>query len=151
MEQPAQLDLRADRHVRFAETLAFVDHDFSDATFAMQVREQKDGGELLVDLSTVTDAAAEGVRLIAASSATLADHIAAGRIDEVPTGYDATETVVISEVGIRIAEASMAALPYPPVRGGEQVLVWDMVVATAPGEEDVIAGGKFIIRAGVTE
>lgn len=165
MISPAKINLAGDRWVPFIRTLPIVNADLTDAVFAMHVRAVKDvTGTPLVALATVTTAAAEGVRLIDVTTATIAAHIAAGRLGEVPAGinpatgaaYLATDSVTVSRVGIRINELTMEGLPFPGSgvvgeRGDDVVLAWDMHVTPAGGTKDKFFGGGFTVRAGTTQ
>lgn len=159
METPATVNLGGDRFVPFIRTLAFLGYDFTGATFAAQVRTRKDGGTLKADLGTVVTASAEGVRLIYGGTALISAHIAAGRLTSVPdatnpaTGvaYVAADSVTLSQLGIRINETTMEAMPYGDDRGEDEVLYWDLHITPSGGTKDKYAGGTFTVRAGVTE
>lgn len=126
--------------------------DLTDAEFAMQVREVPDvPGTPLVDLATVTTAAAEGVRTIEVATDTIANHILAGRLLGVPSGYDAANSVTLSVVGIRINETTMEGLPFPDERGDNAVLAWDLHITPSGGTKQKYAGGTFTVRAGATQ
>lgn len=151
MIQPGRYDIGADRWVACTRTLAFVGLDFTAATFAMQVRLFADAsGSPMISLATVTTAAAEGVRLISAATDTVANHVAAGRLAQVPDGMTTSTVVALSLVGIRINKATMGALPFPAERGTDLALAWDLHITPSGGLEDKYIGGAFIVRAGVT-
>lgn len=152
MESFAQIDIHADRWVACIRTLAFVGYDFTGATFKSQVRQTKDsGGTPLADLSTVTLSTAEGVRLIYGGTDTVANHITAGRLSEVPPGFTAASSIAVSQLGIRINEATMEAMPLGAEVGDDAEAAWDLHVTPSGGLKDKFAGGKFVIRAGVTQ
>lgn len=152
METPARIDINADRWVACIRELAFVDYDFTGATFAAQVRATKDAtGSALVDLGTVTSSASEGVRLIYGGTDTIANHITAGRLAEVPTGYASSDSVALSSVGIRINETTMEAMPEPDDLGDDYVAAWDIHITPSGGIKEKYAGGNFTVRAGVTQ
>lgn len=160
MLTPFRLDLAGDRWVPFIATLPFGNIDLTGATFAMHVRAVADvTGSPLVNLTTVTTASAEGVRLIDATTATLAAHLAAGRIDAIPSGinpatgvaYASTDSVAVSRVGIRINETTMEGLPFPDERGDSSEMVWDLHVTPSGGVKEKYAGGIFTVRAGATQ
>jgi len=143
--------MSADRWVACIRTFAFVGLDFTGATFASHVRLTKDAvGAPLVTLANAS-AGAEGIRVIAVTTATVAEHIAAGRIDSVPPGYTLTDTIAVSEVGLRINETTMEGLPFPPERGDDALLAWDMLITPSGGIKDKYLGGDFIVRAGATQ
>jgi len=151
MISPGRYDISADRWVACLRTFSFVGLDLTGATFLSQVRQKPDlGGAPLVAL---TDAAAgaEGLRLIGVYTSTIAAHIAAGRLDVVPPGYKASDTVVLSQVGMRINETTMEGLPYPGERGDDATLAWDLHITPTGGLKDKFLGGDFIVRAGVTQ
>lgn len=152
MEQPARIDIQADRWVACIRTFAFVDYDFTDAVFAAQVRVTLDApGSALITLGTVSSASAEGVRLIYAGSDTVLNHIAAGRLPEAPPELEDSDTVTVSHVGLRINETTMEALFLPSETGDDLTLAWDMHITPSGGIKDKYAGGSFIVRAGVTQ
>lgn len=152
METPARIDIHADRWVACIRELAFVGYDFTGATFASQVRAKPDaGGAPLVNLGTVTLTTAEGVLLLYAGEDTVANHIAAGRLDETPSGYADADTIYLSNVRIRINETTMEALTAPDDVGDDITLAWDMHITPAGELKDKYAGGDFIVRAGVTQ
>lgn len=152
MITPGRYDIGADRWVACIRTLTFLGLDFTGADFAMQVRSVADAtGSPLVDLTTVTTSSAEGVRLIYAGTDTVANHITAGRLTAVPDGYVSTDSVALSQVGIRINETTMEALPFPEERGEDSALAWDMLITPSGGIKDKYIGGKFTVRAGVTQ
>jgi hypothetical protein len=151
MIEPAKLDLGADRWTLFSTTLAFLGVDFTGAVFAAQIRLTPDAaGPPLVDLATVVLANAQGVRLAYAGTDTVANHIAAGRLAEVPDGMLAGDNLELSQVVLRVNEATMEGLPLPPARGDDFELAWDLHV-TVGGEKRKWIGGRFVVRAGVTQ
>lgn len=152
MIQPGRLDIGADRWVACVRSLTFVGVDFTDATFSMQVRQRADlPGTPLVDLDTVETTAAEGVTIIYTGTDTIANHIAAGRLDEVPDGYVAGDSLLLSQVSFRINETTMEGLPFPAEIGDDSVFVWDMHITPIGGIKDKYLGGVFTVRAGVTQ
>lgn len=154
MQSPVTQDLYADRRVVFTRTLTLLGHDFTGATLAMEIRAMFDAaGAALIVLAGGVAAGAEGVRLIYGGTATITAHIAAGRLSEVPSGFVTGDNVALSEIGIRINETSMedvAKIPFPPERGDNTVLAWDLHIAPTGGVKDVYARGSFIVRPGAT-
>jgi len=147
-----KLDLAADRWTAFIETWEFQEEDLTDATFAMQVRLIKDAsGAPLVDLATVVSSSSEGVRLIYGGTDTVANHITAGRIDAAPDGYEATDSLALSLLGVRINETTMEGLPLPAERGDDLNLEWDLHITPSGGLKQKYLGGTFTVRAGATE
>lgn len=151
MQSPGRLPLAGDRWTALTRTLEFEGVDFTGATFAMQVRDRKDGGALRADLATVFSGAAQGVRLIYGGTATVSAHIAAGRIDAVPDGMTADQSLILSLVGIRINESTMEAMTPATEIGDDATVYWDLHVTPSGGLKDLYLYGPFIIRAGVTE
>jgi hypothetical protein len=165
VNEPFHLDIGADRWVACIRTIPLVNADLTDAVFKMQVRAVPDvGGDPLVDLDTVTTSSAEGVRLIDVTTGTIAAHITAGRLGEVPKGvnpstgvpYATTDSVTLSRIGIRINETTMEGLPFPgegnsAERGDDVPLVWDMHITPSGGIKDKYFGGAFTVRAGATQ
>lgn len=154
MDSPASVDWKADRYVPFIESIVFIDEDFTGASFAMQVRDRRDGGARRADLSTVTSAAAEGVRLIYAGTDTLANHVTAERLsqedaDSLP--YASTDNVLLSELGLRINETTMEAMPFATEIGDDKKLFYDIQITPSGGVKEVYARGVFTVRAGVTQ
>ena len=151
MISPGQYDIRADRWVACLRQFNFVGVDFTGATFAAELRLTPNAtGAALVTLANAS-AGAEGLRLIAATTATVAAHIAAGRLAEVPPGYTLASVVVVSEVGMRINETTMEGLPFGPERDSDSPLAWDLLVTPSGGIKDKYLGGDFIVLAGVTQ
>lgn len=152
MDQPARYDIGADRWVACIRSFAFLNFDFTGATFVGQVRLTPDAtGSPLVDLATVTLSTAEGIRLIYAGTDTVAAHIAAGRLTAVPSGYASGDNLLLSQLGLRINETTMEGLPFPAERGDDAVLAWDMHITPSGGTKDKYIGGVFTVRAGVTQ
>lgn len=151
MQNIALVDIYADRWVACIRELPVVNADLTGADFALQVRLSGDqSGSPLISLGTVTTDV-QGVRLISATSATIADHIAAGRLASAPDGYSETDTVMVSLLGIRIGADEISALPFPRERGDDIEFAWDILITPDGGERDKFAGGKFVVRAGVTQ
>lgn len=130
MQRPGRLPLEGDRWTAFVRTLTFQGADWTGATFAMQVRDRKDGGFLRADLGTVASASAEGVRLISA-----------GLVDGVMT----------SVVGIRINETTMEDIDAATEAGEDADIWWDMHITPSGGVKQKYLYGPFKIRAGVTQ
>lgn len=157
MQQPALIPLYADRNVIFAATIAFFGFDFTGGSGRMQVKLAPDAsGSALIDLASTTSSTAAGVRIAYAGTDTLANHIAAGRIDpaDLPQQYsDLTDTddLTLSIVGIRILKAAMALASVPaPESGDTEVLAYDLLITPSGGDEDKYAYGPFNLRGTVT-
>jgi hypothetical protein len=151
MISPGRYDILADRWVACIRTFTFVGKDFTGATYLSHIRLTKDASG--APLVTLADAAAgaEGLRLIGVFTSTVANHIAAGRLDVVPPGYELTDTVTLSQVGFRVNETSMEGLPFPAERGNDNTLQWDLHITPTGGIKDKYLGGDFVVRAGATQ
>ena len=151
MIRPGVYDISADRWVACIRTFSFVGLDFTGATFLSHVRLKPDAsGAPLVTLN-VAGAGAEGLRLIGVYTSTIAAHIDAGRLSSVPPGYSLTDTVPLSQVGMRINEVTMEGLPFPGERGDDATFAWDIHITPSGGIKDKYLGGAFICRAGATQ
>lgn len=152
MQTTPELDLYADRRVTFRRKLSFVGYDFSSPTNAlMQVRAVRDtSGPPLINLAGAIGSETEGLGLLAAGINTIAGHIAAGVLDEVPSGYVETDELLVSQVAILISAATMYSLPPAAERGDDLVLFYDLVWDSPAIPDDVYLRGRFIVRAGVT-
>lgn len=162
MERPARIDFEADRWVAFIREIAFPGFDFFGATFAAQIRSYPDQpGDPLVNLGTVgASPSAQGVARTYSGTATIAAHIAAGRLTSAiyekanpATGelYAAGDNLLLSVIRIRVNETTMEGLPYPPELGDDLTLYWDLHITPDGSIKEKFAGGKFIVRAGVTQ
>lgn len=147
---PGHLVLAGDRQTPFLRTLTFLRIDFTGAVFKMQVRDRKDGGAVRADLATVVTTA-EGVKLVYGGTATIAAHIAAGRLTAVPAGFASGDNVALSTVTIRINEATMEAMPFGTEVGDDLELYHDFHVTPSGGTKEVYLEGPYIVRAGVTQ
>ena len=146
------LDIDSDRWTAFEETWEFQGEDFTGAVFSAQVRQTNDATGLpLIDLATVLSASAQGLRIICAGSATVSAHIAAGRLSEVPEGLTGASLLALSQVGVRINEATMEALPIAGERGADLILAWDLHVTPSGGLKRKYLGGRFTVLAGATQ
>lgn len=152
MQQPAVINIFADRWVACIRKIAFVDLNLTGATFAAQVRAKKDStGTALVALTTVGGAGSQGVWLDYGGTDTVLNHIAAGRLPEIPPGMTNSTSVAVSVVGVRINETTMEGLPEPNTLGDDWPGYWDLHITPSGGTKDKYAGGDFIVRAGVTQ
>lgn len=153
MHKPGLLPLAGDRFTPFVRTISLLGVDLTDAVFKLQVRLLPDTpGTPLADLGTVGSASAEGVRLIYGGTDTYANHIAAGRwpADEIPAGSEASDSIALSQLGIRINESTMEAMPDATEVGDNLDLHWDMHITPDGGLKQRWLYGPFRVRAGVT-
>lgn len=155
MQQPAVIDIYADRWVACIRELVFVNANFTSAAFAGAVRAVPDAsGVPAVSLATVASSASEGVYLVYAGADTVANHVLAGRLDKVPGGYSEDDVVTVSIVGLRINETTLedvAKFPFPAERGDDLIYAWDIHITPSGGIKDKYAGGAFIVRPGATQ
>lgn len=147
MADPAVLDIIADRRVDLNEEFTFLALDYTGSSFFMQVRPTRDtSGTPLLDLST----SGGNFSIFYAGTDTIANHISAGRLSEVPDGYTSGESLAISIVHLGIGFAAMSSLPFPEERGDDTILYYDIIRDPTSGSNEVVVRGKFIVRAGVT-
>lgn len=151
MQTPGNLPLAGDRWTPFVRTWQLEGVDLTDATFSMQLRLYPDApGDALVDLATVTTSSAQGVRLIYGGTDTVANHIAASRIDEAPEGMAGSDSLALTLLGVRINETTMEALPAAAEGGDDAPLYWDIHITPDGGIKQRWLYGTFTVRAGVT-
>lgn len=142
-------NIDADRWVPFLMTLTFFDQDFTGASFYLQVRAKPDAsGSPLIDLTTVTSDV-EGVKLAYVGTASIAQHVANGRLRSVPTGYAESDIVLMTQLAVRIDEATMEGLSFPDEVGDPMPLYWDIIVDGTTRRKWL--AGKFNVIAGVTQ
>jgi hypothetical protein len=147
MADPAQIDITADRRVDHSEELTFLGVDWTGSTFKMQVRQVRDTtGTPLLDLSS----GGGSFSIFYAATDTIANHIAADRLLEVPEGYVSTDSLALTVVHFGISGGSLTAMPEPPQIGDDLTCFYDIIRTPGSGSAEVIAAGKFIVRAGVT-
>lgn len=125
---PTNLPLAGDRYCALIAEIAVSGVDLTGAAFAAQVRDSWNGGTLRADLATVTDPADEGVALVSVIE---------------------TDGVTTSLLSLRIAEATMEAMPSFSDEDIE--IVWDLQVTPSGGDAQVYVRGPFTIRAGSTQ
>ena len=152
--QPSLTPLSGGRWVPFVEIWSFQGFDETGADFRMQLRLYPDApGNPLVDMGVVTSPTIQGLHPYYAGLATIAAHIAAGRMvpDEVAEGALYTDQLMLSLVSVRINETTMEGLPFPAERGDDNVLAWDLHVTPAGQVKQLWAAGPFTIQAGATQ
>lgn len=157
---PALLPLTADRGITFNEPIAFFGILFAGSTYRMQVRLEPDSpGGAIISLTTTTSSSAAGVRLVYSGSATLAAHVAAGRITQaqanaakLANGYSDTDSVDLSVLNLRILAATMALASYPADEAGDELPLHYDLLATLPGGDELkYVYGPFTVRGTVTQ
>lgn len=154
MFETARFAIAADRFTPRIDAIDLHGYDLTGAVFKMQVRDRKDGGTVRADLTTVATAGAEGVRLIYAGTALVSAHVAAGRLTTQQVadyGYASGDTLAITQIGYRINESTMEAMPGAAEAGSDVPIYWDMHVSPSGGTKFVAFAGEFTVLAGVTE
>lgn len=127
---PLAVDIFPRRWTPYRFTIAIRNFDFSEATFAMQVRRYRDAKTALITLGN----AAPGAQGISCTYGA--------------TGPDgALESTII----IEIAETTIEALPFPTPRGGDLRLVWDMHITGGGLEKRRWFEGDFTVKGGATQ
>lgn len=150
------LALAANRWTPFVHTIAFLGYDLTGADFAMQIRDYRDGGAERADLATVGGVGIEGITLVYAGTATVAVHIAAGRLEAIPDGYAEDDDLTLTLLSIRLNEPTVEGMPFAGVDGEGEVgedldLYWDLLITPAGGVKFRALEGVFTIKAGVTQ
>lgn len=122
------LPLEAARWTPFKYPITIEGFDFTGATFAMQVRDRKDGGFVRATLAGTATPNTEGVRIVSAS---------------------ASQTVL----EIFIAEATMEAMDIAADAqspGSDGVAFWDLHITPSGGVKFLALEGTFTVKAGAT-
>lgn len=128
MFDTATRNLEAARWAPFKHQVTFEGLDFTGATFAMQVRDRKDGGVLRANLSTTATAGAEGIRFVSYS------------------GDDTQIEIVIAEVTME----AMATVESTGTIGDDGRAWYDLHITPSGGTKFVAMAGMFKIKAGAT-
>lgn len=149
MSQPALIPMDVPtRRVPFVETYLF-EGDWTGSSFLMQVRLVKDTiGTPLFEASD-----GDGLDLTYAGTDTIANHITAGRLDEVPDGYASGDSLTLSELRVGLSVGKLDAVPVGPPSSetGDDLTVWHDIIRQPPsGDDELIMCGQFIVRAAVT-
>lgn len=132
MISAALVDLRANRWNPFAYVIAFKGVDLTGAVFHMQVRAFPDqAGAPLIDLPTVTDPTAQGVRFINVDTT-----------GETPTSY-----IRLQIPGASLGTAVNLTIPA----GGDQCLSYDLLITPQGRTQGRWLYGSFVIVAGQTQ
>lgn len=95
------------------------------ATFRLEVRDRRNGGQLRAGLDTVVSASAEGVRLIT---------------------VDTVDGVTVNSIGVRIDESTMEAIPSAEP-GESETIVWGLHITPPGGLKFEAFDGPFIVEA----
>lgn len=130
MDDVARLPLGGRRWQPFGKSIRVVGQDLTGAVMRLQVRRYPNApGAPLIDLLTVTNGNAEGLRLISVEW-----------IDGVP----------VSTIGVKINETTMRATPYSGKPGGDSVFAYDLMIDPVGGYKSVWIEGEFWVLAAVT-
>lgn len=124
---PFGLDLFPNRWTPFRFTIGFVAFDFSDGTFAMQVRPYPDAETVLLTLGN----APPGTQGISATTVTGTPWIK-------------------SQITIEIYQETLENFPFPSPRGSDLVASWDMHITGAGMPKRRWFQGAFNLRTGST-
>lgn len=128
---PVERPLTAGRWVPFVHDIIIEGLDLTGATFAMQVRDDWNGGAVRADLATETVAGTEGVRF---------------------AGVETVDGVDTSTLEVVIAEATMEAMPLDAANpDGPLTLVYDLQITRTAGQPEVMMRGTFTVQEGSTE
>lgn len=129
MSYAARVAIAADRYTPCVRTITFRGLDLTGVTLRMQWRLAADTpGAPLVDLQNVTNAQAQGLKLVSV---------------ETTDGYP------VSTVQMRVNETTVKGLPYAGELGDATALVYDLI-GTLGGDKRVLMAGTVTIGAGVT-
>lgn len=119
-------DIPQDRWSPMFYQIEFKDIDLTGATFAMQVRDSKDGGTLRANLTTTGTPGAEGVRLVSSG--------ASGSVIEMV-----------------ILEATMEAMDVANDAGqlgSDGLAWWGLHITPSGGTKFLALEGQFTVKAG---
>lgn len=131
MINPMVADLRGPRTTLLIGTISLAGIDLTGAAYRLQVRNLADAaGALLANLTTVSTASAEGVRLISVTG---------------------SGPAAVSVLGFRFNKTTMAAMPAPVEPGQDAEFLWDLLITPSGGVEERYIKGRFIVEAGVTQ
>ena len=117
--------LRGARSVALTETIVIDGLDLTGATFRLEVRDRRNGGQLRAGLDTVASGAAEGVRIV---------------------DVDTSGELPVTTLGIRINETSMEAMPETEP-GENQVLWWGMHITPSGSPKFLAYDSTFTVEA----
>ena len=130
MDKTARLPLGARRWQRFAKTFSIRGVDLTGADLRMQLRLYPNApGAPLVDLLTVANGNAQGLRLVSVAM---------------------DGDVPVSTIEAVINETTIEELPFAGEAGGDTVLAYDLQVNPAGGYKAVWIEGEFWVLAAVT-
>lgn len=154
MADPIKLDLiHPSRQITFFERYAFLQKDWTASTFKAQLRSEPDTTTApLIDFSA-------GVILDYAGTATVAAHLAAGRLTteiyqlENPVTkapYVDADNLLLSWLRVSLDVPSLAFVPVPEERGTMAKAWYDILRLPPSAGAEVVMKGMFYIEPGVT-
>jgi hypothetical protein len=139
MPSTGRLDLTANRWEPFDYEIRYEGMDLTGATFAMDVRDRKDGGFVRASLSTAVSIAAEGVKLVSAA------------YDDVDFGDPiGVLNVPVSVIHIHINEPTVEAMAVAREAGEDGVIFYDLQATPSGGTKFRMIEGTFTVKAGST-
>ena len=145
--EPATVPLVADRWTPFVHRIEYQGENLTGAAMSAHVRLTPDAP----GTPALSFANGAGAILVYGGTASVADHLAAGRISEVPEGMATTDLLPLSIIQLEATEAGMEAMPFPADRGDDALFYWDMHITPAGGTKQVYFRGTFTVRAGATQ
>lgn len=128
MFDTGKLHIKAARWTPFKYPIVFEGIDLTGATYALQVRDRKDGGFVRATLGTVTTANTEGVRFVSF------------------TGGNSTVEIFISEATMEAMDIAADASSV----GSDGQAFWDLHITPSGGVKFVALEGTFTVKAGAT-
>jgi hypothetical protein len=130
MDNVAYLPLGGRRWQRYGKTLRFLGVDLTSADMRLQVRLYRNApGAPLIDLQTVTNGNAEGLRLVSVT-----------QVDGKP----------VSTVSLIVNETTMEGTPFMGEAGADSVFAYDAQITPAGGFKQVWLEGQFWVLSAVT-
>ncbi|QQN73881.1 hypothetical protein [Croceicoccus sp. YJ47] len=99
--------------------------DLSSATFRLEVRDRRDGGQLRAGLNNASNGN-EGIEV---------------------TGVETIDGMPVTFIELRIDQATIDAMPPAPEAGEDVALVWGMFILTVGGSKFMAFDGPFILKA----
>lgn len=121
--------LRGARSAALIATIVIDGVDLTGATFRLEVRDRRDGGELRAGLDTVSSAASEGVRIV---------------------DVDTSGALPVTTLSIRFNETTMEAMPTEgngSEPGDDMPLWWGMHITPAGGIKFLAYDSTFTVEA----
>jgi hypothetical protein len=147
------------RQVPWSDTFAFLGEDYTGSTLKLQVR-QVPG---TTTTALITRTSGSGLSIPYAGTATVAAHVAAGRLagsgdDNIyeivnpATGvpYVAGDNLTLSQITIAFTVANLTAIPIDTETGDTETVYYDMIRTPASGDPVIAMRGPVIVDPGVT-